>query len=148
MSPNAPSSGYYELARAVAFANLPLDEPRILARLTSQNPDSKPSGLCAHEGFVREIARALRYPGSLVPARTLSELRHTVHWFRVLRPLYGFRTAKDLVEAQRRIQQLLDAIIRGSDGGGATAPTAGALLMQQARRLTLWLDVETLTPRR
>ena len=146
MHPNAPSSGYYELARAVAFANVSLDEPKVLARLTRQDPHSQLlSGICAYEPFVREIMRALRYPGAIVPARVVN-VRQVALWSKVLRPLYGFRTTGALVDAWQSIRRLLSAIIHGAGGDKAPDEDGGTILGRQAKGLTLTLDIETLSP--
>jgi hypothetical protein len=133
---NAPESAYYELARAVAFANVSLDGAKVVGRWTSQDRHGQPRGTFVYEPFEREIARALRYPGAVVPERLRGR--------RVLRPLFGFKTGRELREAQQRIRHLLSAMIPGGSGPGESEDVA-AMLIQEGRGLTLSMDIEVLS---
>jgi hypothetical protein len=133
--PLTPAEPFHELARAVAFANLDLASVSV-PDLTERQIPRGHAYVCAYEPFVREIARAVRFPNDEVPSALLDDFRASIEWWKVLRPVYGFKSRRKLLEAQQRIRRTLEAIL-GSDGG---------TLMTELGRASVWTDVVTMSP--
>jgi hypothetical protein len=134
MSPNDPGSAYEEFARALAFANLNLAQlsgVRLLSRQVEAS--DRDLCICAHQEFVSEIARSLRYPNGNMDVSKNSVEDGFV--FQKFRPAYGIATRKAAEAAQLRIRGVLDALLDADDSP----------LITEANGIHVRLDVRGMT---